>query len=83
MNGSNRWPALSARLRGAREATSLQQVTLAAHLGVHRSVVSQYERGLVRPRRLILERYVTVLGIDLGELLVLARYVPPATPAVD
>lgn len=55
---------------------------VAGQLGVHKSMVSQYERGLVRPRRAIIERYATVVGIDLVELLVLAEYVRPTASRV-
>lgn len=55
----------------------LRQVELALRLGVHRSMISQYERGLVRPSRTRLTQYAVLLGIDPTELQLLAGYTPP------
>ncbi len=71
-------PGLGARLRAERDAAGVLQVSLTLRLGVHKSLISQYERGMVRPRPAVPARYATVLEIDLEELPALAGYVPSA-----
>ncbi|MGD9510980.1 MAG: helix-turn-helix domain-containing protein [Geminicoccaceae bacterium] len=71
------WRTIGTRLRAAREAGHLRQVELALRLGVHRSMISQYERGQVRPSRGRLAQYAILLRLDPTELQLLAGYTPP------
>ncbi len=74
------WATLGARLRAAREAAHLQQVTVAVRLGVHPSAITLFERGAARPSRARIGRYAALVGVDLDELLALGEYPPPDTP---
>jgi transcriptional regulator with XRE-family HTH domain len=73
------YETLGVGLRAAREAASLTQQWVAMRLGVAQSLISLYERGVVRPRPARLAVYAAVLGLDLDELRTLAGY--PAPPA--
>lgn len=57
------------RLLKAREVAGLEQAELAAALDVSRQTISNYERGISRPRRLQLREWALVCGVDLDWLV--------------
>ena len=62
----NRVPAL---LREARSEKGLSQEALADRAGLHRTYISQIERGLKSPSLKSLEQIANALGIPLSNLL--------------
>jgi len=57
------------RLRAGREALGLTQAELAAALGVHQTMISQYERGDRTPGLKLAGRWAAALGITVDRLL--------------
>jgi len=55
---------LQHRLSLAREIAGIDQVTMAASLGVARPTVSNYERGFTTPRRAIIVAWAMATGVD-------------------
>jgi transcriptional regulator with XRE-family HTH domain len=72
------WRALGEQLRTAREQVYFSQQRVADLVGTTQSNLWNYEHGLQRPQRARLAKLAAVLDLDLAELLVLARYEPPA-----
>ena len=68
------WLALGAELADARHRTSHSQHHLARHLGISQAAYSQIERGVVRPRPLLLGQLAVALGADVGRLAALAGH---------
>ena len=56
------------KLRQRRRLLDMSQTTLAAHAGVHRNVVSHWERGRRIPSTLELARAARALGTPLWDL---------------
>lgn len=54
---------LSDRLRKARETTGLEQGDFAAEIGVSRGTVSNYEKGHVAPREIVLRAWALRTGV--------------------
>jgi transcriptional regulator with XRE-family HTH domain len=52
------------RLRIAREEAGLEQIDIAKELGVGRSTVSNYERGLTVPGKLVINAWAVVCDVD-------------------
>ena len=52
------------RLRIAREEAGLEQIDVAKELGVGRSTVSNYERGLTVPGKLVVNAWAVVCDVD-------------------
>lgn len=75
----------TARLRAARERLGLQQIELAAHLGIARSAIGEYERGAKTPRYDVLKRLCRKLGVSADWLLGLDPQAPaaPRQPSGD
>lgn len=57
------------RIRKLRRERDLTQAELAARLGINKQNVSRYESGRVEPRRNMLDKFATALGVSLDELL--------------
>jgi transcriptional regulator with XRE-family HTH domain len=55
-------------LRKAREYAGLEQGDLATELGVSRATISNYERGLVKPRKPVLVAWALRTGVALDWL---------------
>ncbi|WP_373871180.1 helix-turn-helix domain-containing protein [Clavibacter michiganensis] len=53
----------------AREVADLDQTQIASALGVARQTVSNYERGVTRPRKLVLKEWALLTGVDLNWLV--------------
>ncbi len=66
--------AFGARMWACRVRASISQEELARRAAVHRSAVSQLERGLGEPRLGTVVKVADALGITLGELLGDARW---------
>ncbi|MHB8391473.1 MAG: helix-turn-helix domain-containing protein [Acidobacteriaceae bacterium] len=62
----NRFPAV---LREARSEKGLSQEAIADRAGLHRTYISQIERGLKSPSLKSLEQIANALGIPLSNLL--------------
>ena len=56
--------SLQSRLRDSREWRGLEQADLARELGVGRSTVSNYERGVTEPGKLVINAWAVVCNID-------------------
>lgn len=56
------------RLLKSREVAGLEQAEIAQALDVSRQTVSNYERGITKPRRLQLREWALVCGVDLDWL---------------
>jgi transcriptional regulator with XRE-family HTH domain len=61
--------AFGAVLRAARKAAELSQEELAHRSGIHRTFVSQIERGVKSPTLLTMERLASALKVPLPELI--------------
>lgn len=69
------------RLRKAREIAEIDQIALAEDMGVSRQTVSNYERGLVKPRRIVLKAWALRTGAPM-EWLQTGRWpVAPQPPS--
>ena len=55
---------LRGRLRDAREWRGLEQIDLARELGVGRSTISNYERGVTEPSKLVVNAWAVVCRVD-------------------
>lgn len=55
---------LQNRLRDAREWRGLEQADLAAELGIGRSTVSNYERGITPPGKLVVNAWAVACDVD-------------------
>ena len=55
---------LKDRLRLAREQKHLEQADIAAELGVSRATVSNYERGVTVPGKLVLNAWAVICDVD-------------------
>lgn len=55
---------LKDRLRLARELKNLEQVDIAAELGISRATVSNYERGVTMPGKLVINAWAVVCDVD-------------------
>jgi transcriptional regulator with XRE-family HTH domain len=60
---------LTHRMVLAREVADLDQTQIASALGVARQTVSNYERGVTRPRKLVLKEWALLTGVDLNWLV--------------
>ena len=60
---------IGARLKEARLARGLEQKTLAAQLGMDQSVLSRYERGVLRLPSSLLAQLARVLKTSTDEIL--------------
>ncbi|WP_405472347.1 helix-turn-helix domain-containing protein [Paenarthrobacter ilicis] len=56
------------RLRKAREHTGLDQLEFAEELGVSRATVSNNERGVVSPRKIVLKAWALRTGVPVSWL---------------
>lgn len=63
------------RLRKAREVSELEQEQFAAEIGVSRGTISNYEKGKVSPRLIVLRAWALRCGVDLAWLV--TGTVPP------
>lgn len=61
--------SIAARLKEARDAAGLNQLDLAARLGIPQSRVSEYERGIREPGSITLWRLAQALGVSTDSLL--------------
>ena len=52
------------RLRDAREWRGLEQIDIAKELGVGRSTISNYERGITEPNKLVINAWAVVCNVD-------------------
>lgn len=52
------------RLRLARELQGLEQIEIAGELGISRATVSNYERGVTSPGKLVLNAWAVVCEVD-------------------
>ncbi len=55
---------LKDRLRLAREQKHLEQADMAAELGVSRATVSNYERGVTVPGKLVINAWAVICDVD-------------------
>ncbi|MGO2656048.1 MAG: helix-turn-helix transcriptional regulator, partial [Pseudoclavibacter sp.] len=55
---------LRGRLRDSREWRGLEQVDVAKELGVSRATVSNYERGVTNPSKLVVNAWAVVCNVD-------------------
>lgn len=55
---------LQGRLRDAREWRGIEQSDLAKELGIGRSTVSNYERGVTVPGKLVVNAWAVVCDVD-------------------
>lgn len=55
---------LKDRLRLARELKNLEQIEIAAELGISRATVSNYERGATMPGKLVVNAWAVVCDVD-------------------
>jgi transcriptional regulator with XRE-family HTH domain len=60
---------LADRLQKARETSGLDQFELAERMGISRRSVSNYERGVTRPRVIVLNAWAMATGVDRHWLL--------------
>ena len=60
---------LGTNLRRLREAKGLSQETFAFEAGIHRTYVSDIERGARNPTIVVVEKLATALGVTASELL--------------
>jgi transcriptional regulator with XRE-family HTH domain len=63
--------AFGLRLQEIRKRRGLSQVEVAQRLGIHQSLISQYERGYLRLHGALLVRLATVLETTPDEILAL------------
>ena len=63
---TNRVPEfqLKDRLRLARELVNLEQSKVASELGISRATVSNYERGVTSPGKLVLNAWASICEVD-------------------
>lgn len=64
---------INAAIKKAREDARLSQEQLADLAGIHRTYVSQLERGIKVPTLTILERICSALSIRVSELIAMAE----------
>ena len=69
--------AFGERLQEIRKRRGLSQVDVAKKLGIHQSLISQYERGYLRLHGALLVRLAHILGTTPDEILAMK------TPAVE
>ena len=55
---------LKDRLRLSRELKNLEQVEIATELGISRATVSNYERGVTMPGKLVVNAWAVVCDVD-------------------
>ena len=55
---------LKDRLRLARELNHLEQTDMAAELGISRATVSNYERGVTVPGKLVVNAWAVICDVD-------------------
>lgn len=55
---------LKDRLRLARELKNLEQAEISAELGISRATVSNYERGVTMPGKLVINAWAVVCDVD-------------------
>jgi transcriptional regulator with XRE-family HTH domain len=60
---------LGRNLRCLREAKGWSQEAFAHEAGIHRTYVSDIERGARNPTTTVVEKLATPLGVKIGELL--------------
>jgi transcriptional regulator with XRE-family HTH domain len=72
-------PSFGQRLKTIRKRRGLSQVELAARLGLHQSLISQYERGYLRLHGALLMRLAQALATTPDEILGSPAR-PPAAP---
>jgi DNA-binding XRE family transcriptional regulator len=72
---------LAHRLRIAREWRGLEQHDLARELGVGRSTISNYERGVTSPGKLVVNAWAVVTDVDVEWLRNDDYSTPPVGPA--
>lgn len=60
---------LSRNVRRLREGKGLSQEAFADEAGIHRTYVSDIERGARNPTITVVERLAIALGVSAGELL--------------
>jgi transcriptional regulator with XRE-family HTH domain len=65
--------ALGERIARMRKERGFTQVELAARLGVIQVIVSDYERGRLRPNHEVLVKLAAILDVSTDELLGVAR----------
>src|SRR5512140_3132313 len=61
--------AFGRRLQGIRKRRGLSQVEVAQRLGIHQSLISQYERGYLRLHGALLVRFAQILATTPDEIL--------------
>jgi transcriptional regulator with XRE-family HTH domain len=59
---------LQTRLRIAREWRDLEQADIARELGISRATVSNYERGVTAPGKLVINAWAVVCDVDVSWL---------------
>ncbi|WP_159708864.1 helix-turn-helix domain-containing protein [Arthrobacter sp. 18067] len=59
---------LKDRLRLARELKNLEQADIAVELGVSRATVSNYERGVTVPGKLVINAWAVICDVDVDWL---------------
>jgi transcriptional regulator with XRE-family HTH domain len=60
---------LGANLRKLREGQGLSQEALADQAGLHRTYISDIERGARNPTIIVVEKLACALGVSVGSLL--------------
>ena len=60
---------LGRNVRRLREGKALSQEAFADEAGIHRTYVSDIERGVRNPTITVVERLAVALGVSAGELL--------------
>lgn len=68
-------------MRAARQASGISQEELAHRAGLHRTFISQLERGVKSPTLTTMDRVAGALGVPLASLLA-ALDVPSEVPHV-
>jgi transcriptional regulator with XRE-family HTH domain len=60
---------LASNLRRLREAKGLSQEQFAEDAGIHRTYVSDLERGARNPTIRVVDKIASALGVSMGQLL--------------
>ncbi|GAO39221.1 putative regulatory protein [Sphingomonas changbaiensis NBRC 104936] len=60
---------LGRNIRALRERTGLSQEAFADHVGLHRTYISDLERGTRNPTVRVVEKIALALGTEAGSLL--------------
>ena len=72
--------SISDRLRKAREHAGLEQGELAAAIDVSRTTISNYERGHVSPRRIVVRQWALRTGVPFDWLMTGTETPHPGDP---